>query len=126
MLSELLVLNIIVSVLHSIKHLPQCIHMINQKNGDGLSIQYIYNELLLNMVSTITTFKMFIAIHNSIYLVPVLLEKTFAFGMIIVMFYIKKKYENTEEEEEEDWHSVESEYTEDDDWRSVESIELST
>jgi uncharacterized protein with PQ loop repeat len=122
MLSELLVLNIIVSVLHSIKHLPQCIHMINQKNGDGLSIQYIYGELLLNMVSTITTFKMFIAIHNSIYLLPVLLEKTFAFGMIIVMFYIKKKYENTEDD---DWHSVESEYTEDDDWHSVESVELS-
>jgi uncharacterized protein with PQ loop repeat len=123
MLSELLVLNIIVSVLHSIKHLPQCIHMINQKNGDGLSIQYIYSELLLNMVSTLTTFKMFIAIHNSIYLLPVLLEKTFAFGMIIVMFYIKKKYEYVEDD---DWRSVESEYTEDDDWRSVESIELST
>ena len=122
MLSELLVLNIIVSVLHSIKHLPQCIHMINQKNGDGLSIQYIYSELLLNMVSTLTTFKMFIAIHNSIYLLPVLLEKTFGFGMIIAMFYIKKKYEYVEDD---DWRSVESEYTEDDDWRSVESAELS-
>ena len=109
MLSELLILNIIVSVLHSIKHIPQCIHMMNQKNGDGLSIQYIYGELLLNMVSTITTFKMFITIHNSIYLLPVLLEKSFAFGMIIMMFYIKKRYE----------------YTEDDDWHSVESVELS-
>lgn len=122
MLSELLILNIIVSVLHSIKHIPQCIHMMNQKNGDGLSIQYIYGELLLNMVSTITTFKMFITIHNSIYLLPVLLEKSFAFGMIIMMFYIKKKYEYTEVD---DWHSVESEYTEDDDWHSVESVELS-
>ena len=122
MLSELLILNIIVSVLHSIKHVPQCIHMMNQKNGDGLSIQYIYGELLLNMVSTITTFKMFITIHNSIYLLPVLLEKSFAFGMIIMMFYIKKKYEYTEDD---DWHSVESEYTEDDDWHSVESVELS-
>ena len=122
MLSELLILNIIVSVLHSIKHIPQCIHMMNQKNGDGLSIQYIYGELLLNMVSTITTFKMFITIHNSIYLLPVLLEKSFAFGMIIMMFYIKKKYEYTEDD---DWPSVESEYTEDDDWHSVESVELS-
>ena len=122
MLSELLVLNTLVSVLHSIKHLPQCIHMINQKNGDGLSMQYIYGELLLNMISTITTFKMLVLIHNSIYLIPVLLEKILSTLMIFTMFYIKKKYEYTDED---DWHSVESEYSDDDDWRSVESIDLS-
>jgi len=123
MLSTLLVLNIIVSLLHSVKHLPQCIHMSNRETGDGVSMQYIYGELLLNMISTITTFKMFVTIHNSIYLIPVLLEKTFAFGMIVAMLYIKKKYEYTDED---DWHSVESEYSDDEDWRSVESIELST
>ena len=121
MLSELLVLNTLVSVLHSIKHLPQCIHMINQKNGDGLSMQYIYGELLLNMVSTITTFKMLILIHNSIYLIPVLLEKILSTLMIFTMFYIKKKYEYTDED---DWHSVESEYSDNEDWHSVESVEL--
>lgn len=121
MLSELLVLNTLVSVLHSIKHLPQCIHMINQKNGDGLSMQYIYGELLLNMVSTITTFKMLILIHNSIYLIPVLLEKILSTVIIFTMFYIKKKYEYTDED---DWCSVESEYTDDEDWHSVESVEL--
>ncbi len=42
MLSELLVLNTLVSVLHSMKHIPQCIHMIKHKNGDGLSMQYIW------------------------------------------------------------------------------------
>jgi len=123
MLSELLVLNTLVSVLHSIKHLPQCIHMINKKNGDGLSMQYIYGELLLNMVSTITTFKMLILIHNSIYLIPVLLEKILSTLMIFTMFYIKKKYEYTDED---DWCSVESEYTDEDDWCSVESDELRT
>ena len=111
------------SLLHSVKHLPQCIHMSNRETGDGVSMQYIYGELLLNMISTITTFKMFVTIHNSIYLIPVLLEKTFAFGMIVAMLYIKKKYEYTDED---DWHSVESEYSDDEDWRSVESIELST
>ena len=121
MLSELLVLNTLVSVLHSIKHLPQCIHMINQKNGDGLSMQYIYGELLLNIVSTITTFKMLILIHNSIYLIPVLLEKILSTVIIFTMFYIKKKYEYTDED---DWCSVESEYTDDEDWHSVESVEL--
>lgn len=122
MLSELLVLNTLVSVLHSIKHLPQCIHMINQKNGDGLSMQYVYGELLLNMISTITTFKMLVLIHNSIYLIPVLLEKILSTLMIFTMFYIKKKYEYTDED---DWHSVESEYSDDEDWHSVESIDLS-
>jgi len=123
MLSTLLVLNIIVSFLHSVKHLPQCIHMSNRETGDGVSMQYIYGELLLNMISTITTFKMFVTIHNSIYLIPVLLEKTFAFGMIVAMLYIKKKYEDIDD----DWHSVESEYSDDeDDWHSVESIDLST
>lgn len=122
MLSELLILNTLVSVLHSIKHLPQCIHMINQKNGDGLSMQYVYGELLLNMISTITTFKMLVLIHNSIYLIPVLLEKILSTLMIFTMFYIKKKYEYTDED---DWHSVESEYSDDEDWHSVESIDLS-
>lgn len=121
MLSTLLVLNIIVSFLHSVKHLPQCIHMSNRETGDGVSMQYIYGELLLNMISTITTFKMFVTIHNSIYLIPVLLEKTFAFGMIVAMLYIKKKYEDIDD----DWHSVESEYSDDEDWHSVESIDLS-
>jgi hypothetical protein len=65
---------------------------------------------------------MFVTIHNSIYLIPVLLEKTFAFGMIIAMLYIKKKYEDIDD----DWHSVESEYSDDEDWHSVESIDLST
>jgi hypothetical protein len=96
--------------------------MSNRETGDGVSMQYIYGELLLNMISTITTFKMFVTIHNSIYLIPVLLEKTFAFGMIIAMLYIKKKYEDIDD----DWHSVESEYSDDEDWHSVESIDLST
>jgi hypothetical protein len=96
--------------------------MSNRETGDGVSLQYIYGELLLNMISTITTFKMFVTIHNSIYLIPVLLEKTFAFGMIIAMLYIKKKYEDIDD----DWHSVESEYSDDEDWHSVESIDLSS
>ena len=121
MLSTLLVLNIIVSLLHSLKHLPQCIHMYKIKSGDGISIQYIYGELLLNAISTMATFKMLISINNSLFLIPILLEKIFTFGMIIGMFCIKKKYEDIDD----DWHSVESEYSDDDDWHSVESIDLS-
>lgn len=119
MLTTLLIINVIVSVLHSIKHIPQCMHMIENETSDGLSMRYIQGELFLNMLSTMTTFKLFITIHNSLYLLPILIEKSFAFCMIVVMFHLKNKYSN--DDDDGDWNSVESDYSSDDDWRSVES-----
>jgi len=119
MLSTLLVLNIIISVLHSVKHVPQCVHMIKHENADGLSIRYIQGELLLNMLSSMVTFKMFVTLHNSLYLLPVLIEKTVAFSMIITMYYLKQKY--SDDFFDDDLCSVDSEYSEEDDWRSVDS-----
>jgi hypothetical protein len=119
MLSTLLIVNIIISVLHSVKHVPQCLHMMEHENADGLSIRYIQGELLLNMLSSVVTFKMFVTIHNSFYLLPVLIEKTFAFSMIITMYYLKQKY--TGDLCDDDWRSVDSEYSDDDDWCSVDS-----
>jgi len=121
MLTTLLIANVIISVLHSIKHIPQCMHMIENETSEGLSMRYIQGELFLNMLSTMTTFKLFITIHNSMYLLPILVEKSFAFCMIIVMFHLKQKYSNNDEEENGDWHSVESDYSSDGDWHSVES-----
>ena len=93
-------------------------HMIENETSDGLSMRYIQGELFLNMLSTMTTFKLFITIHNSLYLLPILIEKSFAFCMIVVMFHLKNKYSNNDDD---DWRSVESDYSSDDDWRSVES-----
>jgi len=124
MLATLLIANIIISVLHSIKHIPQCMHMIENETADGLSMRYIQGELCLNMLSTMTTLKLFVTLHNSLYLLPVLLEKSLAFCMIIVMFHLKNKYSiNDDDDDDEygDWHSVESDYSSDDDWHSVES-----
>jgi len=121
MLTTLLIANVIISVLHSIKHIPQCMHMIKNETSESLSMRYIQGELFLNMLSTMTTFKLFITIHNSMYLLPILVEKSFAFCMIIVMFHLKQKYSNNDEEENGDWHSVESDYSSDGDWHSVES-----
>jgi hypothetical protein len=122
MLSTLLVLNIIVSFLHSIKHIPQCMHMIENETSESLSMRYIQGELFLNMLSTMTTFKLFITIHNSMYLLPILIEKSFAFCMIVVMFHLKLKYSNEDRDDESEyndtWKDVESD---DDDWHSVES-----
>ena len=75
MLTTLLIVNVIISVLHSIKHIPQCMHMIENETSESVSMCYIQGELFLNMLSTITTFKLFITIHNSMYLLPILIEK---------------------------------------------------
>lgn len=122
MLTTLLIANVIISVLHSIKHIPQCMHMIENETSESLSMRYIQGELFLNMLSTMTTFKLFITIHNSMYLLPILIEKSFAFCMIVVMFHLKLKYSNEDSDEETEyndtWKDVESD---DDDWHSVES-----
>ena len=122
MLTTLLIANVIISVLHSIKHIPQCMHMIENETSEGLSMRYIQGELFLNMLSTMTTFKLFITIHNSMYLLPILIEKSFAFCMIVVMFHLKLKYSNEDRDDESEyndtWKDVESD---DDDWHSVES-----
>jgi len=122
MLTTLLIANVIISVLHSIKHIPQCMHMIENETSESLSMRYIQGELFLNMISTMTTFKLFITIHNSMYLLPILIEKSFAFCMIVVMFHLKLKYSNEDSDEESEyndtWKDVESD---DDDWCSVES-----
>jgi hypothetical protein len=83
------------------------------------------------MLSAGVTFKLFLTLHNAIYLLPILLEKSVSFGMIIVMFCLKREYSNdqiqimNESGEEDDWRSVESDESgEEDDWRSVESDEL--
>ena len=122
MLTTLLIVNVIISVLHSIKHIPQCMHMIENETSESVSMCYIQGELFLNMLSTITTFKLFITIHNSMYLLPILIEKSFAFCMIVVLFHLKHKYSNEDSDEESEyndtWKDVESD---DDDCRSVES-----
>lgn len=116
LLSTLLTANIILSVLHSIKHVPQCIHMIENSSADGVSLCYIRGELVLNILSVFTTFKMFVSLHNATYLLPVLIEKSFSFTMIIVMFYLKTKYsiEDSDDSDYNDtWKDVDSDYDDD-------------
>lgn len=116
MLSTILIMNITISLLHAIKHVPQCIHMIEHKNADGLSMQYIRGELLLNGLSSAVTFKLLCSLHHATYLLPTLVEKVMSLSMIIAMFHLKNKYSHTQTETFDDWRSVDS-----DDWRSVDS-----
>jgi uncharacterized protein with PQ loop repeat len=119
LLSTLLTANIILSVLHSIKHVPQCIHMIQNNSADGVSLCYIHGEMGLNILSVFTTFKMYVTLHNPTYLLPILLEKSFSFTMIVVMLHLKKKYSIEEDDDCGDtWKDVESDYH-DDTWKDV-------
>ena len=112
LLSTLLTANIIISILHSIKHVPQCIHMIENESADGVSLCYIRGEMILNLLSVFTTFKMFVGLHNATYLLPVLIEKTFSFTMIVMMFYLKNKYSDEDSDDECDYNNT---------WKDVES-----
>ena len=119
LLSTLLTANIILSVLHSIKHVPQCVHMIRNNSADGVSLCYIHGELGLNLLSVFATFKMYVTLHNPTYLLPILLEKSFSFTMIVVMLHLKKKYSIEEDDDCGDtWKDVESDYH-DDTWKDV-------
>lgn len=60
MLTTLLIINVIVSVLHSIKHIPQCMHMIENETSDGLSMRYIQGELFLHLFSFKMPIKLFV------------------------------------------------------------------
>ena len=119
MLSTILIMNITISLLHAIKHVPQCIHMIEHKNADGLSMQYIRGELLLNGLSSVVTFKLLCSLHHATYLLPTLVEKVTSLSMIIAMFHLKNKYSHSQIETPDDWRSVDS--VDSDDWRSVDS-----
>lgn len=112
----LLVFNIVISIAHALKHVPQCLYMIENQTAEGLSMCYIQGELVLNLLSILTTFEMFMTIQNSVYLIPILIEKSFAFSMIVVMFYLKNKYTH-ENDEYKTWKEVESDYEED--WHTV-------
>ena len=87
-------------------------HMIENETSESVSMCYIQGELFLNMLSTITTFKLFITIHNSMYLLPILIEKSFAFCMIVVLFHLKQKYSNEDSDEESEYNDT---------WKDVES-----
>lgn len=112
MLSTLFIINIILAVFHPLKHVPQCVHMIRHETADGLSMQYIRGELVLNTLTVAVSISMFMTKHHVIYLVPVIFEKIVSLSMIAYMGHLKQKYSHEESDDEydcdNDWHSVSS------------------
>ena len=92
MLSLFIIVNIVIAVLHPLKYIPQCIHIVRRESVDDLSLSYIGSEVLLNLSSTSITLNMLIVTHNFVYFVPIFCEKLFTLLIILYILYLKYKY----------------------------------
>tara|TARA_Y100001970_G_C14202547_1_gene841970 strand:+ start:1174 stop:1509 length:336 start_codon:yes stop_codon:yes gene_type:complete len=88
----ILFLNIIISVLHPIKHIPQIIHTLNTKKVEDLSKLNIISELCLNILSITSFLIMYIYMNNTTYILPIIIEKFSSICFVIIIFYLKNKY----------------------------------
>lgn len=119
MLSIILITNIIVSILHPLKYIPQCLHIIQRESADDISLQYIHGEILLNAISTTISINMLFNVHNFVYFLPIICEKSLSLGMILYIAYLKHTFQlnNTDV-----WNSVSS-IDDYDNWSNVSSID---
>ena len=125
MISIILITNIIVSILHPLKYIPQCLHIIQRESADDISLQYIQGEILLNAISTTISVSMLLNVHNFLYFLPIICEKSLSLGMIIYIAYLKHKFQLNNHDV---WNSISSIDDTDDDndyeyWDNVSSID---
>ena len=92
----ILLLNIINSILHPIKHIPQIIHTLKTKSVNDLSLMNIICELALNLLSVISFLLMYFCMKHKIIFIPIIIEKISSTIFISTIFYLKRKYTNTE------------------------------
>ena len=93
--SIILLLNIINSIIHPIKHIPQIIHTIQRKCVDDLSLMNIVCELIFNLSSITSFLLIYFYMGKNTFLIPIVIEKFSSFIFITTIFYLKKKYSNT-------------------------------
>ncbi len=93
----ILLLNIINSILHPIKHIPQIIHTLKTKSVNDLSLMNIICELGLNLLSVICFLLMYFCMEHKIFFIPIIIEKLSSTIFISTIFYLKKKYTNTQQ-----------------------------
>lgn len=88
----LLILNICISILHPIKHIPQIYHTITTKKANDLSKLNIVCELGLNLLSLTSCILVYMFMGKQIFFLPILLEKASSTIFICVIYYLKVKY----------------------------------
>ena len=98
--SLILLLNIINSILHPIKHIPQIIHTLKTKSVNDLSLMNIICELGLNLLSVTSFLLMFFCMKHKIFFIPIIIEKFSSTIFITTIFYLKRKYSTVRDDNE--------------------------
>jgi len=88
----LLIMNIFISIMHPIKHIPQIIHTLNTKRADDLSKANILCELGLNVFSLTSCVLAYYHIGKQAFLLPVVIEKASSTIFICYIYHLKTKY----------------------------------
>ncbi len=124
MISVFILVNIIISIMHPLKYVPQIMHINRRESVEDISLHYVGSEVILNCLSTSLTLKMILETHNFIYFLPIFCEKTITLGIILYILYLKKFYTTNENLT---WNDVSSIDSLDEDinetWRNVLSNE---
>ena len=88
----LLLLNILISILHPIKHIPQILHTLNTRRVEDLSKTNIICELVINIMSVSSCILVYIYMGKKPFFIPVLVEKLSSTILIGTIYYLKDKY----------------------------------
>jgi len=88
----LLIMNIFISIMHPIKHIPQIIHTMQTKKVDDLSKTNILCELGMNVFSTVSSVLAYYHIGKQTFFLPVVIEKSTSTVFICVIYHLKTKY----------------------------------
>jgi hypothetical protein len=88
----LLLLNILISVLHPIKHIPQILHTLHTRSVEDLSKTNILCELGINLMSVSSCVLVYIYMGKKPFFIPVLVEKLSSTILIGTIYHLKDKY----------------------------------
>lgn len=90
----ILILNIVLSILHPIKHIPQILHTITTKKANDLSELNILCEFILNIMSLTSCILVYVYMGKQKFFLPILIEKASSTVFIITIYILKIKYTN--------------------------------
>ena len=93
-----LILNIILSILHPIKHIPQILHTVSTKKANDLSKLNILCEFILNIMSLTSCILVYVFMGKQKFFLPILIEKASSTIFIITIYILKIKYTTDQEE----------------------------
>lgn len=88
----LLLLNILISILHPVKHIPQILHTLKTRRVEDLSKANIICEFGINLMSVSSCILVYIYMGKKSFFIPILVEKLSSTILIGTIYYLKDKY----------------------------------